>query len=197
VPTAELDRSCERRSTWRRIGSTRGLRRSRRDACSSWARIKSRSTKTAGRRHPGGDILRRLRLGRGPNGRSRARRPLPPTAPPLNRRDHRRFFTRRAAATAWPQPTLRSGYQPSAKETRRKEVRLRLSSGQVRSAMQMLDEVRAGRHVGEVLGYRFGARTAGGSPGSAGLTACASRFAICSPSSRARTESTRRRPPTT
>jgi hypothetical protein len=64
--------------------------------------------------------------------------------------------------------TLRSGYQTFSKEDPQKFA-FDLSSGQVRSAMQMLDEVRAGRHVGEVLGYRFERGLQDGHPGVAGL----------------------------
>lgn len=64
--------------------------------------------------------------------------------------------------------TLRSGYQTFSKEDPQKFA-FDLSSGQVRSALQLLDEVRAGRHVGEVLGYRFERGLQDGHPGVAGL----------------------------
>lgn len=64
--------------------------------------------------------------------------------------------------------TLRSGYQTFSKEDPQKFA-FDLSSGQVRSGLQVLDEVRAGRHVGEVLGYRFERGLQDGHPGVAGL----------------------------
>ncbi len=49
---------------------------------------------------------------------------------------------------------MRSGYLSFSGEVAKKFA-FDLSSRQVRSAMQILDEVRSGQHVGEVLGYRI------------------------------------------
>jgi hypothetical protein len=65
---------------------------------------------------------------------------------------------------------LRSGFLSFGREDPQKYA-FDLSSRQVRSGLQILDEVRAGRHLGEVLGYRFERGLQEDHPGVPGLNA--------------------------
>jgi hypothetical protein len=65
---------------------------------------------------------------------------------------------------------MRSGFLTHSPESSQKFA-FDLSSKQVRSAQQVLDEVRNGQHLGEVLGYRFERGLQDGHPGVAGLNA--------------------------
>ena len=65
---------------------------------------------------------------------------------------------------------MRSGYLTFSKEDPQK-LAFDLSSRQVRSGLQVLDEVRNGQHLGEVLGYAFERGLQEGHPGVAGLNA--------------------------